>query len=504
MRLSLSGATGGSGSSPGGGGGGGGTGTTSSEKPDDAAPAPGTAPSETMVRAKASGEDLQSPLNVIVGFSSMLADMDDLTPELRHRYAVRVREATTALQRAMARVDARDSSSAELSEDWQSSGTFAVAPESDPAAEPSAAGPPRVLIVDADEGSRELLAEYLRGRGYELILCGAAEDARRRAAERAPDLVLLDPEISGGDGYDLARTLKGKDASGFVPLIAVTSGADEATRIRALEAGAEQVVRKPINRHELRARVKSLLQLRAQQQALAAQNAQLRSLQRFKDETTAMLVHDLKSPLSAMMMNLDFALDDLPSGSSVDVRTALAESRAAGAKLFRMIANLLDIARSDDGRLVPRRSAVDLGPLFQRVIDEHAAEALARKVTVTSDVSLEGTIDVDPDILGRVMANLVENALRYTYAGGGIALAARSLDGAGSVELSVTNDGRPISAEWRALVFEKYVQVASGASANRGLGLYFCRVAVEAHGGRIELADEPATATRFRIVLPRA
>jgi signal transduction histidine kinase len=480
-----------------------------------------------MVRAKPEPEalpatELLNPLNVIVGFSSMLADTgSDLSPDLRHRYAVRVREAADALQRAAAGLTpVAEGKRAELADDWQSSGTFRVAPEagdSDSPPPPSAGaapgvstspglavpGRPRVFVVDPDEPSRELLAEYLRGRGYDLLLFAAGEDALAQAEERAPDIVLIDPALPREDGFHVARMLKASNASAFVPLVFVTGVVDDAARMRALDAGAEQLVKKPVNRHELRARVKSLLQLHAQQQELATQNAQLKSLQRFKDETTAMLVHDLKSPLSAMMMNLDFALDDLPpAAGNVDVRTALAESRAAGAKLFRMIANLLDIARSDDGRLVPKRTSIDVQALFQRVIEEHAAEGQARKVKVTSDVSLAVPIEADPDILGRVLANLVENALRYTYAGGTIALAARALPDGASVELTVTNDGRPISPEWRSVVFEKYAQVVSTPSANRGLGLYFCRVAVEAHGGRIELTDEPSTATCFRILLP--
>jgi signal transduction histidine kinase len=206
-----------------------------------------------------------------------------------------------------------------------------------------------------------------------------------------------------------------------------------------------------------------------------------------------------------MMMNLDFALDDLPTNVDAgDVRAALTESRAAGAKLFRMIANLLDIARSDDGRLQPKRSVVDVGALFLRVIEEHSAEAQARKVSVSSRVALEKAVEVDPDILGRVLANLVENALRYTYAGGTIVLTAQLVGAGPNVELTVANDGRPIAPELRAFIFEKYAQVASSQSINRGLGLYFCRVAVEAHGGRIELVNEPSAATCFRIELPQA
>ncbi len=463
--------------------------------------------------------DVLNPLNVLVGFSSMLADVGrDLAPEARHRYATRVREAADTLQNMISSlVHALEGKTLELGEDWGASGTFRVAhqaketpgepsvPSAQPARDASAAAAdrPRVFIVDADEANRELLSEFLGGRGYELVLIGSGEDAISQAEQGPPDLVLIDPAMPGEDGFHVARMLKASHGSGFVPLVFVTALVDDDSRMRALHAGAEQLVKKPVNRHELRARVKSLLQLRAQQEALAAQNAELKSLQRFKEETTAMLVHDLKSPLSAMMMNLDFALDDLPVDAEMgDVRTALAESRAAGSKLFRMIANLLDIARSDDGRLVPKRCVVDVAELFERVTAEHAAEAQARRVTISTEAIVSEPITADADILGRVLANLVENALRYTYAGGTILLGARRTSPDGPVELTVTNNGRPIAPEWRPLVFDKYVQAGAAHTTNRGLGLYFCKVAAEAHGGRIELICEPAK-TCFRIELPQ-
>jgi two-component system sensor histidine kinase/response regulator len=485
-------------------------------------------------RAKPAAEhpllEVISPLNAIVGFASMLADSGhDLAPEVRHRYAVRVRDAADTLQRMMATlVQALEGKELDLSEDWVSSGTFRVAPmakglgaetvetthESVPpppdadAKLASALGArPRVFVVDADESNRELLAEYLGSRGYDLVLAGSGEDALQQAEQRPPDLVLIDPMMPRENGFEIARLLKASNPGGFVPLVFVTALVDDDSRMRALDAGAEQMVKKPVNRHELRARVKSLLQLRAHQETLAVQNAQLKSLQRFKDETTAMLVHDLKSPLSAMMMNLDFALDDLPARTeTADIHSALAESRAAGSKLFRMIANLLDIARSDDGRLLPKRGVLEVNALFQRVTAEHAAEAQARTVTITHSVELDGPISADPDLIGRVLANLIENALRYTYAGGKITLGARrAITSSGAtVELTVTNDGRPISDEWRAVVFEKYAQVSQSQAASRGLGLYFCRVAVEAHGGRIELLGGDSPVTCFRIELPQA
>jgi two-component system sensor histidine kinase/response regulator len=485
--------------------------------------------------------EVMNPLNALVGFASMLADVGhDLTPEQRHRYAVRVRDAADVLGRMMTSlVQTLQQKDIDLGEEWASSGTFRVSPPSassassadvnataDDGASPSSIPPaldtehaarPRVFIVDSDGPSRDLLAAYLEGRGYELVLLASGEDARREAEGCPPDLVVLDPFGEGDAGLVEARALKTSNPSGLVPLLFVTALADDDSRVRALSAGAEQIVAKPVNRHELRAGVKNLLHLRAQQGELAVQNSQLKSLQRFKDETTAMLLHDLKGPLTAMKMNLDFALGDMPEQIELaDARGALWESRAAADKIFRIIANLLDIARSEDGRLVPKKEKVDIDALLARVTREYAAEAQSRKVTITHNSVAMDAIDADADLIGRAIGNLVENALRFTLAGGSVVLSARQT--AKTVELLMENDGKPISPEWRPLVFEKYVQASAASGLNRGIGLYFCRVAVEAHGGKITLVsggvspeqaavagpEARAATTCFKITLPRS
>jgi two-component system heavy metal sensor histidine kinase CusS len=226
------------------------------------------------------------------------------------------------------------------------------------------------------------------------------------------------------------------------------------------------------------------------------------SLQRFKDDTVATLIHELSGPLAAMMMNLDFALAELPDHEDTrDTRSALAESRAAGSMLFRAIANLLDIARSDDSRLVPKRTVVDIHGLFARAIKEFAAEVSALEITIDIEVTIDQPFEADADMLARVVASLFECALRHTDMGGRIVLAARP--GAGSTTvLAVSHQGRPLSSEVRSIAFDKNVRVASSQVLSRGLGLYFCRLAAEAHGGRMQLAAGAGGGNSFRIELP--
>ena len=471
-----------------------------------ARPAP---PQSGEVLREQSVRDIIGALNAVVGFAHLLAgDEGQWTEEQRARYASHVREGARTLLRlvpAAVGIDAGPmSAQGALLAPPPAAASFPPAERLSSLPAPSQMSPDtraRVFVADPDPRARELIAAFLERGAYDVTLLESGRAALECAESAPPDLVLLD--ASSDDSSRIARALKRRDP--YLPVVFMTPLGDGGARLRALEAGAEQFIEKPLNRHELRARVRNLLVLRRNQRALAAQNEQLRSLQAFKDEMAALMVHDLKSPLSAIAMNLDVALSALPEdGALEDVRAALEDCRMAGGRLFRMIANLLDIARSEDGRLAPRATPVDLRQLVEKIAVEHAVEARLRHVNLTCTACAEGLFELDPDLVGRVIENLIENGLRYTRPSGHLTVFAH--DRGDVLEIRVANDGPPIPIEHRASIFEKYGQIAAGARltrANRGLGLYFCRVAAEAHGGAIALDDEPGMTTCFSVTLAR-
>ena len=371
---------------------------------------------------------------------------------------------------------------------------------------------PRVLVVDADPGGRELLRAYLHGRPYEVMLATSAQEALLLAAVTPPDLVLLDAMLPRGGASLAARKLKESARGEYLPIIFMTAYGDGDARIEALDAGAEQFLEKPLSVHEVRSRVGNLLTLRAERNALTAQNQRLQRLQAFKEETTALIIHDLKGPLSAITTNLEVALQQIgevesagtaDEGLTSEIRGALEDSRQSGARLFRMIANLLDVARNDEGRLVPRPTPTEAALFLGRLAHERSAEARVRGITLTCEVDATLQIAVDQDLIGRVLENLLDNALRYTRRHGHIRIAA--MCSGEDVELVVANDGAPVADDLRGRIFEKYEQGsgAGGTVHSRGLGLYFCRLATEAHGGTIALEEEGRFTTVFRLRLPK-
>ncbi|TQF10033.1 HAMP domain-containing histidine kinase [Myxococcus llanfairpwllgwyngyllgogerychwyrndrobwllllantysiliogogogochensis] len=230
-------------------------------------------------------------------------------------------------------------------------------------------------------------------------------------------------------------------------------------------------------------------------------NDELRALQHDKELLTQFLVHDLRSPLSALTMTLAWMEQELPQGHLHEsARTGLAVT----ARLDRMITDMMDVPRLEQGRLEPRKVPLDMGRLLEDV--RRSLENVARARKLTLDVVAPRTLALhgDPELLVRVVENLATNALRYAPTGGRVRLEGGT-DAQGAW-LAVRNDGPPIPGELRARLFDKYVQGDQERDNRRGygLGLYFSRLAAEAHGGTLSVEDTPDWPTSFVLRLPTA
>ena len=219
----------------------------------------------------------------------------------------------------------------------------------------------------------------------------------------------------------------------------------------------------------------------------------------FPIDTASAVVHDLKSPLAALTMNLEFALSELPEGAACDeVREALQDCRVAGARLSRMVTNLLDIARGEEGKLVARRVPVNVRTLLQSIAHATLADPRARHISLRTE-GYDGEQQLDPDLMVRVLDCLMDAVLSGARAGGQVVLSARLRSG--ELELRIPTLGSPLAPEQRAVAFSKHSRL-SAQGFDRGLSLYFCRLAVEAHGGGIGLHEGDDRVSFFRIVLP--
>ena len=232
----------------------------------------------------------------------------------------------------------------------------------------------------------------------------------------------------------------------------------------------------------------------------AVKNDALIDLGRFKDEVAAMISHDLKNPLAVIIANYDFILEGFDG--STDCLEALQDSQSAARRMLRLLENLADVARLEEGTLRLRISDVTLSGVLQGIVDQRRVLARRRQIALSLVMPAEIVVAVDADLLTRTVENVLDNALRYTPDGGVIEIAAS--EGDVQVEIRVGNSGISIPANMRDAIFEKHRQAGYDIGRmNLGLGLYFCRLAMASHAGRIWVEETERFPATFVICLPR-
>jgi two-component system, sensor histidine kinase and response regulator len=351
-----------------------------------------------------------------------------------------------------------------------------------------------ILVVDDHEPNRALARDTLEDEGYRVVvandgLAGVAAFERER-----PDCVVLDIRMPGLDGFEACARIRALPGGEDVPVLFVTALRDVDAFDEALRAGGDDFLTKPVRPTELLLRVQAALKLRRLRaerhglyEILRQQRDDLMRASLYKERLTAFLVHDLKNPVNTMMLNAQLVLRD--GQASAASREAAASIQGEARTLVRMIMNLLDISKGDEGRLVVMRAPIDLAALVGEVLE--ALSASAADVGVELTATFEVTrLEADADLLRRVLENLVENAIRHAPSGSAVRVS--TLRREDEVELRVADEGRGVPPELRERVFERFVQGEGGSAssrAGRGLGLAFCKLAAEAHGGRVWVED---------------
>ena len=355
-------------------------------------------------------------------------------------------------------------------------------------------GPATILVVDDNAQNRALAEATLEDEGYRVVLASGGEAGIAAFEREHPDCVVLDVRMPDVDGPTACERIRALPGGRDVPVVFVTAQRDVDTFDRTLRAGGDDFMTKPFRPNELVARVEAALKLRrlsVERSELYAQlkhqRDDLQRLQLQKEQLVAFLVHDLKNPVNAIELHAELVLRD--RDASPRSRRSAEKIRDEGRALLRMITTLLDIAKADEGQLAPVRRPVELTALVGSVLEELEVRAQSAAVRLTAAVE-PAALSVDPDLLRRVLENLVENAIQHAPEDSEVQVAARAV--ADGVEIRVRDAGAGVPADQRERVFERFVRGGSSstpARTNRGLGLAFCKLAVEAHGGRIWVED---------------
>jgi len=355
----------------------------------------------------------------------------------------------------------------------------------------------RVLVADDDPRIRRAVAASIARLGCEVRVADDGAPAMALGDQTPFDLAVIDLGMPTS-GFEVVRHLK--KLYGPAIHIEILSGTDDQpTRLAAFDAGADGYLVKPISIHEL---MRRLVASAGRQQAfIAARQAREHAdrLLAWGTEAAALLAHDLNNGLAVALSNMTYLSQVLKVNE--DEQQALGSTLRALRRMSGLVANFVDIARFEEDALRPRPGLVRVRELLLEVMGLHAP-SIGRQIrhVVSCDPELTGYFD--EALIARVLHNLVGNGLRYCNPGGVIRLTATAWDrGPGEapgVELMVHNTGPQVPPALAARLFGKYAQ---GKDGQRGLGLYFCRLACEAHGGSVRHEPTP-DGPSFVLTLP--
>ena len=348
--------------------------------------------------------------------------------------------------------------------------------------------PNTVLIVDDTEASRDTLEALLFKEGYRLEFADSAWSCLEFLESELPDLIVMDVMMPGMTGFELCEKLKNRTEYEAIPVILLTALNKKEDVIRGLEAGAEEFVSKPVSGPEIRARVRNLLRTKILYDELQ------KTLQ-FRQDVTRFLVHDMRNPLVSIRIQAELGKLDAKSTSCLEHFDKILNEAAT---LDGYVGEMLLEARAESGTLTLDTKVLDLVALVKTWAQQQD-EMANHEITLDLPDSVV-LICGDSNLLNRMLDNLFSNASKYA-ADSSVSLSL-SRDG-DSVRLAFSDRGSGIPDDYKMKVFERYgvAPTELSRSAQTGLGLYFCRLVCEAHGGYISVEDAEPSGARFVISL---
>ncbi len=446
--------------------------------------------------------DLRSPLNQIIGYSEMLTE--EAEGQKGNGFVTDLQRIRAAGHRLLAIIEQNFTSSGQKTAALDDPAEveaplLAVKPK------PSVA-PGHVLVVDDDAANRDVLSRRLTKQGHSTQTASSGREALERMCETPFDLVLLDIMMPDMDGYEVLNAIKADEHLQRIPVIMISALNEVQSVVRCVEAGAEDYLTKPFNPTLLRARIDACLEKKRgrDRETLLFEQLQenfrtLQEVEKLRDDMRNMIVHDLRTPLTAVIVGVEMLEKH---GALNDTQREMMSIAVGGGKtLLAMINDLLDVEKMESGAASLQYTVLSATKLVSGAIEQVASLAEDGHSTLATDIAADLPLfPGDENKLSRTLVNLVANAIKFTRDGSVTVSAA--LDDYENIRFAIrdTGDGIPVEAFER--IFEKFGQADRRNKVGTGLGLAFCKLVVESHGGRIQVESALGVGSTFSFTIP--
>ncbi len=353
---------------------------------------------------------------------------------------------------------------------------------------------PSILVVDDELANFDVVEAMLMSEGYELYYSANAMQTLTFLEAHQPDLILLDVMMPGIDGIELCRQIKANHRWSFIPIVMVTSLHTKEDLARCLNAGANDFLSKPVSSVELCARVRSMLRIKQQ-------HDELENLLQIREDMVRMMVHDLRNPLSSIILSVE--LLRITNAVTEKGLNRISKIEVATQQLQLQIDSLLLMAKLEAGKMSLNYSEMDLCALCSAALGNFEAIAEQKQITLVPQLPEPGgSVMVDANVFRRILDNLLANAIKFSPVASKVTLKA-TYSGMGGVVVQITDEGPGVRPEVQDRIFDKYeIGTLMSGVAQTGLGLAFVKMAIEAHSGKIVVENNQPRGTTFTLELP--
>jgi signal transduction histidine kinase len=355
--------------------------------------------------------------------------------------------------------------------------------------------PARIIIVDDVASARQMLGSLLYREGYALQYIKSGVELLEKLDELNPDVILLDVMMPGMDGFEVCRRIRARAEWQHLPIILVTALDSQEDIVAGLGAGADDFVHKPVAGLELRARVRSMLRIKKQFDALQA-------ALKLREDLVHMIVHDMRTPLTAIIGFTELLRGGfITSEDTADIN----KLHRQALRLNAFVNDILVQAKTEHNQLVLNLSEVDIHRLINTVAEDHSLIAQTRKIGLQVELPVETRlVSIDAGLFQRVVDNLLTNAIKFSPPHSIVTLRVEyPAQSSCQLRVSVWDQGPGVAHDDRQRIFYKY-EIAGMKNMGDipiGLGLSFARLVVEAHGGQIWVEENQPTGSIFVIEL---
>jgi len=356
----------------------------------------------------------------------------------------------------------------------------------------------KVLVVDDEEWMRDACGQILRPEGFEVMTADDGQMGLDLARRHSPDLILVDLKMPGMDGIAYLESVKAFDPE--VVAVVITGYATLETAVEAMKAGAYDFLAKPFKPAELRAVARRGLEHRS---AAMRACALLRGDAPASELHLAMLAHRFKAPLAVMRQCVGVVLEGYTGEISPRARGMIEIVAQRADQMIQFVSDWLTLSCLEQGKGLQEAKPVNVLEIVKTVVERAKQDPRAEKLTIRSEAAGDpGIIFADSMALDELFGNLLDNAIRYTPAGGNVTVHVEA--DARAVAVTIRDTGPGISPEDVEHIFEPFYRgQAQKNIPGTGLGLPIVQAIAEGHGGRVDLETAPGKGSAFRVLLPR-